>query len=72
MNAEERYNKILEYKQKHYLEIGFAIRDGYQEHYYICHSCKDGLFSTQDENHIVIKAIEHVAGEKHKIFLGDF
>ncbi len=72
MNNEERYNMILKYKQKQYLEIGFAVRDGIQEHYYLCHSCKDGLFSTQGENHIVIKAIEQVAGEKHKILLGGY
>ena len=69
---EERYTMIMLQRQKLYIEIGFGLVDGYQHHYYVCHSCKDGLKSFQGEDNIIIKMVEHIASESHKILLGDF
>lgn len=70
--TEERYYMIMNQKQNWYIEIGFGKANGIQSMYYICHSCKDGLKSMQGEDNIMIKMIEHIASESHKILLGDY
>ncbi len=69
---EERYTIIMLQRQKLYIEIGFGAFQGLQFHYYVCHACKDGLKSLQGEDNIIIKMVEHIASESHKILLGDF
>lgn len=69
---EERYNMIMGQRQDSYLEVGFSVANGIQAMYFACHSCKDGLKSFQGEADIMIKMIEHIASESHKILLGDY
>lgn len=72
MKPEKRYDMIMIQKDKWYIEVGFGTADGFQHMYYICHSCKDGLKSFQGEATMMIKMIEHIASESHKILLGDY
>ena len=71
-SAKERYERIVGEKDQNIVEIGFSsVREpGRTIHhfYYVCHSCKDGIKSFQHDN-IIIKAVEHMASERHNILL---
>lgn len=82
MNKEERYDMIMDNRKNSIIEIGLAndydkvgitgLVENNHKWYYICHSCPDGLFTYQGEENAIIKAVEHIAGEKHKILLMEF
>ena len=69
---EKRYKRILTEKDQNIVEIGFSsIKEPgktINHFYYVCHSCKDGLKSFVHDN-IIIRAVEHMASEKHNILL---
>ena len=69
---ENRYKRIMGEKDQNIVEIGFSsvkeTGEIINHFYYVCHSCKDGLKSFQHDN-IIIRAVEHMASEKHNIFL---
>ena len=68
----ERYDMILSQKDQSIVEIGFSSQEELgrtvQHFYYVCHSCKDGLKSFYHDN-IIMKAVSHMASEKHNILL---
>ncbi len=72
MDPKERYRMILNEKQKSIVEIGVGMTDKYPHYYFVCHICEDGIKSLQDESHIIVKTVEHMANEKHKILLMRF
>ena len=73
MNQEDRYHMIFSQRQgQAFIEVGFGEDKGLQHLYFLCHSCKDGIKSMQGEENIVIKVVEHIASEQHKILLGDY
>jgi len=68
----ERYDMILSQKDQTIVEIGFSsdreVGRTLYHYYYVCHSCKDGLKSFNHDN-IIIRAVEHMASERHNILL---